>query len=249
MKLKTPAVSLITALAACCSAAFGACGLRLDLEAGMAFSGYNDIRIPGAGGTLYSMSRELRSDPAPYNRLRVEYLFGRSHSLSVVAAWLRVNGTGSSDKDIVFMGETFPAGSALASYFRFDSYRLTYRWDALRRERLTAGFGFTAKIRDAAISLRNTDREAEKKNTGFVPIANFRLAWRASDRLTAVLDGDALAAPQGRAEDVFVGAAWRLGKRVSLKAGYRVLEGGADNDEVYTFSLFHYAVIGALVDL
>jgi len=27
-------------------------------------------------------------------------------------------------------------------------------------------------------------------------------------------------------------------------AGYRVLEGGADNDEVYTFSLFHYAVAG-----
>jgi hypothetical protein len=27
-------------------------------------------------------------------------------------------------------------------------------------------------------------------------------------------------------------------------AGYRILEGGADNDEVYTFSLFNYAVVG-----
>jgi hypothetical protein len=31
------------------------------------------------------------------------------------------------------------------------------------------------------------------------------------------------------------------------RAGYRVLEGGADNDEVYTFSMFHYAVAGVAV--
>jgi hypothetical protein len=34
---------------------------------------------------------------------------------------------------------------------------------------------------------------------------------------------------------------------VSLKAGYRILEGGADNDKVYTFSLFHHAVAGIVV--
>jgi hypothetical protein len=33
----------------------------------------------------------------------------------------------------------------------------------------------------------------------------------------------------------------------SLYGGYRILEGGADVDEVYTFSLFHYAMIGAKV--
>jgi hypothetical protein len=38
-----------------------------------------------------------------------------------------------------------------------------------------------------------------------------------------------------------------LNERVSLQAGYRILEGGADNDEVYTFSLFHYAVAGMAV--
>jgi hypothetical protein len=36
-----------------------------------------------------------------------------------------------------------------------------------------------------------------------------------------------------------------LGPSTRLFAGYRVLEGGADNDTVYTFSLFHYAVAGA----
>jgi hypothetical protein len=31
--------------------------------------------------------------------------------------------------------------------------------------------------------------------------------------------------------------------------GYRILEGGADNDEVYNFALFHYAAVGVTVTL
>jgi hypothetical protein len=222
---------------------------RVELETGAVFSGYNDIRIPGKGGTLFSLSRELVSDPIPFGRLRAGYCFGGRHTVSALIAPLRIHSSGSSAQSIIYQGDTFAAGTALTSRYRFDSYRLTYRWDPLRRERLTAGFGFTAKIRDASISLEGGGRRAEKKNTGFVPIVNFRVAWRPADRLTALFEGDALAAPQGRAEDVFAGAAFRFGKTVSLKAGYRLLEGGADNDQVYTFSLLHYAVIGAIIDL
>ena len=35
-----------------------------------------------------------------------------------------------------------------------------------------------------------------------------------------------------------------LSDRLVLRAGYRILEGGADNDEVYNFSLFNYASAG-----
>ena len=35
-----------------------------------------------------------------------------------------------------------------------------------------------------------------------------------------------------------------VGASTKLFAGYRILEGGADNEEVYTFSLFHYLVAG-----
>jgi hypothetical protein len=34
-----------------------------------------------------------------------------------------------------------------------------------------------------------------------------------------------------------------------LKAGYRLLEGGADNDEVYNFTLVNYATIGLIARL
>jgi hypothetical protein len=41
---------------------------------------------------------------------------------------------------------------------------------------------------------------------------------------------------------------YQVSDRIGLKLGYRILEGGADNDEVYNFSLFNYAVIGAIMN-
>ena len=35
----------------------------LDVESGVVFSGYNDVRIPGDQGTLFSLSEELDASP------------------------------------------------------------------------------------------------------------------------------------------------------------------------------------------
>ncbi|MCK7482499.1 MAG: hypothetical protein M0C28_39280 [Candidatus Moduliflexus flocculans] len=58
------------------------------------------------------------------------------------------------------------------------------------------------------------------------------------------MDGDALAAPQGRAEDVSLSVWADLSQKLRLRVGYRLLEGGAENDEVYTFALVNYAFAG-----
>ncbi|MBK8644916.1 MAG: hypothetical protein IPN15_22695 [Saprospiraceae bacterium] len=68
--------------------------------------------------------------------------------------------------------------------------------------------------------------------------------WKVDDKFGLLLDGDALAAPQGRAEDVLIAATYNFSKNFSIRAGYRILEGGADNDRVYNFALFHYASVG-----
>jgi hypothetical protein len=57
--------------------------------------------------------------------------------------------------------------------------------------------------------------------------------------------GNALVGPQGRAEDVLFALMRDVGSASKFFFHYRILEGGTDNDEVYTFSLFNYAVIGA----
>jgi hypothetical protein len=34
---------------------------------------------------------------------------------------------------------------------------------------------------------------------------------------------------------------------VGLRLGYRMVEGGADNDKVYTFAWIHYGLVGGTV--
>ena len=143
----------------------------------------------------------------------------------------------------------FPSNTNLEGKYKFNSYRISYRYDIIERPGLELGLGFTAKIRDASIALYASGLESEKTNVGFVPILNFRLDWKVQEKLSLLIDGDALAAPQGRAEDVLLALSYRLSDHLALKGGYRILEGGADNDEVYNFALFNYAVVGFILTL
>jgi hypothetical protein len=216
-----------------------------DVETGAAITGYNDVRIPGDGGTLFSLSDDLKADTEFYYRLRLTYHFNPRHHLSALFAPLTINSHGRLDRDIYFVGKTFPAHTPIEATYKFNSYRLTYRYDFLRRKRIELGIGFTAKIRDAKIRLSGDGLASEKANVGFVPIIRFRLLWNFSPPFSFLLEGDALAAPQGRAEDVLAALTLQTSRRAYIKLGYRILEGGADNDEVYTFALIHYAAVGA----
>lgn len=62
------------------------------------------------------------------------------------------------------------------------------------------------------------------------------------------LDVEALAAPQGRAEDATLQLRYRLSDWMDLGVGYRMVEGGADNDKVLTFAWLHYLLASASVD-
>jgi hypothetical protein len=225
----------------------------VDLEAGPVFSGYNDVRIPGDTGTLFSLTEDLHARTALGFRARLSKTFGDRHWVSVLVAPLRVHSYGTFDRDVLFAGQLFPAGFRMDGLYRFDSYRLSYRYGLVRTRRLSFDLGLTAKVRDAEISLDYTDGwalpGAKKTNTGFVPLVSFRADWSLSERLGLVLDGDALGVPQGRAEDVTAALRVGFGDRVDVRVGYRVLEGGSDVDEVYGFALFHYAVAGITLRL
>lgn len=217
---------------------------EIDLESGAIFTGYNDVRIPGDQGSKFSLKDDLKSDTEPYIRARLNYHFNSKHHISLLYAPLTLQANGNLSDDLNYQGEIFPANTDLVCTYKFNSYRITYRYDFVRKTDITFGMGFTAKIRDALISLENDNIKAEKENIGFVPIINFRLVWNITEPLSVIFEGDALAAPQGRAEDVALGLNYQINNNFGLRLGYRVLEGGADNDEVYTFSLFHYAVLG-----
>lgn len=216
----------------------------LDLETGAVFSGYNNVRIPGNLGTNFSLKDDLKSQVTPFYRLRASYVIKKRHSFSVLYAPLKIKSEGNVAKDIFFQGVLFPANTDLKGIYQFNSYRLTYRYDIISKPKFVFGLGFTGKIRDAKIALSSPGLSAEKANVGFVPIINFRFKWNIDNKFGLLLDGDALAAPQGRAEDIQLAATYQHTNNIGFRAGYRILEGGAANNSVYNFTLIHYASFG-----
>ena len=224
-------------------------GVESEFEAGFVFVGRNDTRIPGDGGTNLSLVDDLSTDPEPVFRVRLGYRFAERHLITALYAPLELIARGSVDRDVEFDGGTYPAGTPLLAVYRFDSYRLTYRYSFVRNDALDLAAGLTAKIRDAETSLYGADAQ-RKTNTGFVPLVNVHAAWQPNGGPFGVLlDADALFAPQGRAEDVLVALTWELRDELDLRVGYRMLEGGADNEEVYSFAWLHYAVLGVALEL
>lgn len=231
-------------LAACVSQAHGEWSVAV--ESGVVLSGYNDVRIPNRTGTEISLTDDLETDPSPYFRVRLTTVIAGRHTISLLAAPLRLTAEGSIEKDASFNEEEFPAGTPLEARYRFDSYRLTYRYSLYRSEKVTAGLGLTAKIRDAEVGLAGGGKKTEYLNTGFVPLLNFSVRWSFARRLSLVVAGDALASPggQGRAEDILLAFQYDR-KHFGFSVGYRILEGGADVDDVYNFTMLHYIAAGA----
>lgn len=217
---------------------------NIDVESGAVFTGYNNVRISGDAGTLFSLKNDLNAKPNAFIRIRAGYTIKSRHTISLLYAPLFVKSNGLTNKQIDFEGVSFPSNTALNASYKFNSYRITYRYDIVKRSKFEFGLGFTAKIRDAEIALNSEGLAASKKNLGFVPIINFSLNWKINNKIGVLFEGDALAAPQGRAEDVILAGTYKFSDQFMVRLGYRILEGGADNDEVYNFALFHYASVG-----
>ena len=216
----------------------------IDFETGFVSTGYNNVRIPGDQGTRFSLKNDLTPKTELFYRIRMNYTINSRHTISALYAPLEIQSEGRVANAILFNGAVFPANTELTGTYKFNSYRLTYRYDIVLKPKIEFGLGLTAKIRDAKIALASPGMVSEKTNVGFVPLINFRLLWKMDDKFGLLFEGDALAAPQGRAEDVLLALTYKMSDNLGVRAGYRILEGGADNDEVYNFALFHYASFG-----
>lgn len=219
---------------------------RIDLESGAVFQGYNDIQVPGDEGTRFDLDAPFSTNGRFFYRIKLLYTFNDRHTFAALFAPLDILSVGIPATDINFGDMRFMRGKELDVLYKFNSYRFTYRYLFPRSGDFRFGVGATAKIRDARIRLVSGGEEAEKENIGFVPLINFRVEWLLRDKVSFLLQGDALVSTQGRAEDVLLAAQFYPNRQITLKAGYRILEGGADNDEVYNYSLIHYALIGGI---
>lgn len=243
-RLKIALCSVCFAMAAAFASAQG----FVDVEGGPAFTGYNDLAIPASSGTRISLKDGIVSDPALSVRVRLGYTFAGRHTVSVLYSPLSVHGSGVLASDVTYQGKTFLKGSTVESVYRFDSYRLTYRYAFVATDTLNVAAGLTGKVRSADIAIMGDSGYAHRVDLGIVPLINFSVRWNFAGPFSVLLDGDALVSPYGRAEDVLAALQYAYSDRATLRLGYRVLEGGADGGgDVYTFALFHYVMAGIAV--
>ena len=210
---------------------------------------YNEVRIPASGGTQFDLAEDLSVSNRVTGRLRASYTINDRHVVSLLFAPLTIRSSGVTGRVIMYSCQEFSGDEEIKAKYTFNSYRLTYRYMIARNEKVDFGLGLTGKIRDANIVLSQGNVSADYPDLGFVPLVNFYFSFRASDKLRLILEGDALASGQGRAEDIFAGVAYDVSDRIAIKGGYRILEGGADVERNYNFAWINYIPVGIIFSL
>ena len=210
----------------------------LNLEIGSAQNSYNQVRIDGETGTLFNLRPAL--NPAEYYRLSFTQKFKSPNGIRLLYAPLKFGGNKKFDNDISFNGVNFLANQKTETQYQFNSYRGTYFREIISKRNKLFRIGGTLKVRDAFIELRQSDRSKAKKSIGVVPLIYVYSKYKFENNFLMTLDFDGLIAPQGRAFDVALMLGYYFNTTFQIDLGYRMLEGGADNKNVYNFSQINY---------
>lgn len=218
---------------------------RFQAELGITSVQKNVVAYPGDTGTKFSLRPFTRSSGLAVPRIRAIHSTPNDSEWIILVAPFSTNGTGTSAQNLNFGGQNFSAGTPIQANYRFDSYRLTYRKRAAGSPATEVYWGATLKLRDASVSLRQGGVNARTANTGFVPLAHVLVRQNLGNSWGAELEIDGAAAPQGRAIDANLRLSRHFGPRSEVFLSLRYFEGGADNDEVYSFGEFRSIGLGA----
>ena len=219
----------------------------LELEVGPAWQSKNTVQIPNdLMGTRFSLKDLVGTGPWAAGRIYFTWNINQKHSLRLVAAPLSYTETGVFDEPVNFAGATYQPRDPVEATYEFNSWRVGYRWKFKDGERWTLWAGITAKVRDAKIALAQDETSSEDTDLGFIPLLAFAADYRFADRWHALFDFEGLAGGPGRAIDLSLKVGYDINESWAVTAGYRMVEGGVDIDEVYNFAWFQYAVVSGV---
>ena len=94
---------------------------------------------------------------------------------------------------------------------------------------------------NATLELRQAGRAASDRNVGFVPLLSASVEYAIAPHWTALIDFDRLVSTQARALDAAAKTRYDLNDAWYVTAGYRVFEGGVDNER-YAFGWYSFAL-------
>jgi hypothetical protein len=215
----------------------------VEVEGGGFWFSENNVQIPGDSGTRFSLLDLIGKGPNAYFRVSGFWDLNPRHGFVLTIAPLQAKGTGTLSQTVRFTDQNFAPGVSTEGTYKFNTYRATYRYTFLDRTDWRLRIGATGLVRDAKIELKQGDTSARKENVGFAPLLHFDAQYRLSRSTTLIADFDGLVAPQGRALDLAFKINQDLTDHWSLGLGYRTLEGGSDNDDVYNFAWLHFVFL------
>jgi hypothetical protein len=212
---------------------------QINLELGQVENTYNKVKISGDVGTRFNLAPSF-DDVNFYYRLSFSHKFKSRHGFRLLYAPLKITGDRSYSDNINFQGVQFNANENITTEYQFNSYRGSYFYQLIDEARWIVRIGATLKVRDAKVELKQGSTSKFKKNTGLVPLFYLFSEYKWDHGFRIAFDFDGLAAPQGRAFDIGLMLGKYILSSLHINIGYRVLEGGVDNEKVYNFSQFNY---------
>lgn len=237
-------VALTTLLSITTAAASESLDFKVSI--GAAFQARNDVQIPNTSeADRFALDDIAGTGPWPAARFELLWNFSQKHGLRLLLAPLSYSETGRLEAPVRFAGATFIPDQAVQGEYRFNSWRVGYRYHLRDTSNWNAWVGATLKIRDAEIKLTQGGTSSLDDDLGLVPLLYLAGEYRFDNRWSASADVDALGGGPGRAIDVGIGLNYRPANAWQFGVEYRALEGGADVDSVYNFAWFNSLLLTA----
>ena len=219
----------------------------LEVEAGQTWQSSNDVQVPNtSAGTRFSLRDLVGQGPWLTGRVYFTWNISQRNGVRLLLAPLSYTETGIFDEPVEFAGASYLPEIPTEATYEFNSWRLTYRYKLKDNNRWKLWIGGSLKVRDAKIGLRQGDTTSKDTDLGLVPLLYFAADYRLAQRWHVLFDFDGLAGGPGRAIDLSLKLRYDINDRWAVTAGYRMLEGGVDIDEVYNFAWFNSAVVSGV---
>ena len=219
----------------------------LEVEAGSTWQSSNDVQIPNTlAGTRFSLKDLVGQGPWFAGRTYLTWNISERHGVRLLLAPLSYTETGIFDDPVAFAGADYLPDVPTEATYKFNSWRLTYRYKLKDGDRWKLWIGGSLKVRDAKIELRQGETTSKDTDVGLVPLVYFAADYRLAERWHVLFDFDGLAGGPGRAIDLSLKFGYDFNDHWRVTAGYRLLEGGADVEEVYNFAWFNSAVVSGV---
>lgn len=217
---------------------------RYDIETGLVATGKNDVRIPGATGTNFSLKDDFDAKSALHFRFKLVQPLAEKHRLVFTYAPLKVTSSGKTKRDI-FLGDAhFVPGLNLEGEYRLDTYRQSYILDLMKNAKTAFSVGASVEIRDEAIKLAGDDYYGKRIDTNIVFLANAGLKSQISKNSSLLIEGDFLIDKDNSCNDLYLGMYNRILKDSGFKYGYRIIQRKTDKDTIHNNAIFHFLTIG-----